>query len=116
MLNLLPDIISLKSNTAISTMYDIATLVVFPCFLFLRFILYPVYQYVLDPKGLRKYPNLSAISEITDIPYMIESRSGQRSLHLAELHQKHPVLRVWPNALSYGSVQAIKVTLDLHPS
>ncbi|KAB2571862.1 Benzoate 4-monooxygenase [Lasiodiplodia theobromae] len=89
-------------------MYGIAVFVLLPLFLFLRFIVHPIYLYFSDPKGLRRYPNFSPLARITNIPYMIESASGERSKRLTALHKKHPVLRVGPNALSYGDVRAIK--------
>ncbi|KAK5942865.1 hypothetical protein PMZ80_005431 [Knufia obscura] len=79
-------------------------------FLFIsRFFVYPVVQYFYDAKGLRKYPNLSPLSGITNIPYMILSTSGRRSERLAQLHQTHPIIRIGPNALSFGDCTAIKV-------
>ena len=76
---------------------------------FIRFVLYPVLYYYVDPKKLRKYPNMSTLSGMTNIPFMIEATKGFRSYRLAELHKKHPVIRIGPNSLSYGSVDAIKV-------
>jgi cytochrome P450 len=39
---------------------------------------------------------------------MVLAHGGFRSKYLAELHQKHPVIRTGPNTLSYGDVRAIK--------
>jgi cytochrome P450 len=39
---------------------------------------------------------------------MVLAHGGARSTYMAKLHQKHPVIRVGPNALSYGDVRAIK--------
>lgn len=78
-------------------------------YLLLYFIIYPIILYFRDPKGLRKYPNLSLFSGITNVPYMIESSRGRRSERLAELHQKHPIIRIGPNSLSFGACEAIKV-------
>lgn len=58
--------------------------------------------------GLRKYPNLSPLSGMTNIPFMLLARTGARSTHMIELHKKHPVIRIGPNSLSYGDVRAIK--------
>ena len=85
-----------------------ATLVLFA----LQIFIYPIVKYFYDAKGLRKYPNLSLISGITNIPYMIESTRGRRSERLAQLHQTHPIIRIGPDALSFGDCRAIKV-LDL---
>lgn len=58
--------------------------------------------------GLRKYPNLSPFSGISALPFMFMASRGFRSMELAELHKKHPVIRTGPNMLSYGDVRAIK--------
>ena len=78
-------------------------------YLLLYFVIYPIILYLQDAKGLRKYPNLGYLSGVTNIPYMIESSHGRRSETLAELHQKHPIIRIGPNTLSFGSCRAIKV-------
>ncbi|KAF2083320.1 cytochrome P450 monooxygenase [Saccharata proteae CBS 121410] len=77
------------------------------CF-FSYFIVYPVFEYFRDPKGLRKFPNMSTFSGMSNIPFMLLAHGGFRSKHLAELHKKHPVIRTGPNSLSYGDVRAIK--------
>ncbi|KAL3450522.1 cytochrome P450 [Aspergillus insuetus] len=83
--------------------------------LVLRFTVYPVVVYFVDRKGFRRYPNMSLFSGVSNIPFMIEARRGFRSKHLAELHQKHPVIRIGPNSLSYGDVRAIKMsTQDIY--
>jgi hypothetical protein len=78
-------------------------------YLLLRCIVYPFILYLFDAKGFRKYPNLSPFSGFSNIPYMVLSTSGRRSEKLAELHQKHPVIRIGPNSLSFGDCKAIKV-------
>ncbi|KAJ5532496.1 hypothetical protein N7494_009048 [Penicillium frequentans] len=77
-------------------------------FAFIFFIGYPYVEYLRDPKGLRKYPNLHPISGFSAIPFMLMALRGFRSRELAELHKKHPVIRTGPNMLSYGDVRAIK--------
>ncbi|TVY66653.1 Benzoate 4-monooxygenase [Fusarium oxysporum f. sp. cubense] len=76
--------------------------------LLITFFVYPLYAYFSDPKHLRRYPNFHPLSGITNIPFMIEAVRGFRSKVLREQHRKHPVIRTGPNALSYGTVQAIK--------
>ncbi|EXL67773.1 cytochrome P450 oxidoreductase [Fusarium oxysporum f. sp. conglutinans race 2 54008] len=89
-------------------MYGTPVLIGIILLLFFRFILYPVLRYYADPKELRRYPNMSAVSGITNIPFMIEAVRGFRSRRLFELHKTHPIIRVGPNSLSYGPVGAIK--------
>ncbi|OJD29997.1 cytochrome p450 oxidoreductase [Diplodia corticola] len=68
------------------------------------FVVYPVFEYF----RLRKYPNLSPLSGIYNIPFMMLASGGARSTHMVELHKKHPVIRTGPNSLSYGDTRAIK--------
>lgn len=77
-------------------------------FFVIYFVVWPFFQYVRDPKGLRRYPNLSPISGMSAIPFMLMASRGFRSKELSELHKKNPVIRTGPNTLSYGDVRAIK--------
>ncbi|PYI28241.1 cytochrome P450 [Aspergillus indologenus CBS 114.80] len=70
--------------------------------------IWPFMQYLRDPKGLRKYPNLTPISGMSAIPFMFMASRGFRSRELMELHREKPVIRTGPNMLSYGDVRAIK--------
>ena len=60
------------------------------------------------PIGLRKFPNFAPASGIFSLPFMVLAHGGARSSYLSKLHQRQPVLRTGPNALSFGSVRAIK--------
>ncbi|KAI9820785.1 MAG: hypothetical protein M1827_005156 [Pycnora praestabilis] len=71
-------------------------------------IIYPIVGYFRDPKGLRRYPSLSIFSGFTDFAFLWESHKGFRSHALLDAHKKSPVVRIGPNSLSYGSVDAIK--------
>ncbi|PYI04292.1 benzoate 4-monooxygenase cytochrome P450 [Aspergillus sclerotiicarbonarius CBS 121057] len=88
-------------------MYIPTLLFILSLLIFYYFIL-PVVKYFRDPKGLRKYPNLSFWSGISDLPLVYESHKGTRYKRLLEAHQKHPVLRIGPNSLSYADPDAIK--------
>lgn len=76
--------------------------------LIIYFILLPVVYYFRDPKGLRKFPNLTLWSAVSDLPFIWEAHRGFRSKALLQAHQKHPVIRIGPNSLSYGDPRAIK--------
>lgn len=92
-----------------------ATLVpaAFAAFLFTYFIVSPVFIYFLDRKGFRKYPAINPIAGITDLGFMWEAqKDGVRSQRLAEMHKKHPVIRIGPNSLSFVGVQQIKVNIS----
>ncbi|KAI9036799.1 cytochrome protein [Aspergillus affinis] len=77
-------------------------------FLVLYYFIFPVINYIRDPKGLRKYPNLSFWSGISDLPLIYESHKGFRSHSLLEAHKNHPVIRIGPNSVSYSDPAAIK--------
>lgn len=77
-----------------------------------RLIIWPVAKYFIDHKGLRKYPNMTFWSGISDLPFMLEAARGYRCGRLAELHKVHPVIRIGPDTLSYGDLKAIKVRLS----
>ncbi|KAF2721434.1 cytochrome P450 [Polychaeton citri CBS 116435] len=67
------------------------------------------YEYFKDPKGLRRYPAMTPLAGITNLPAIILSYGGFRSKHLYELHKSGmPVVRTGPNSLSYSDVRAIK--------
>jgi benzoate 4-monooxygenase len=92
---------------------------------------WPVLQYFRDQKGFRKYPNYALFAGITDIPYCYLSALGFRSRDLTKLHEKSPILRIGPNNLSFGGIEAIRdiyghsttcvkdlksaITADAHP-
>jgi hypothetical protein len=90
-------------------MYGIILVATATLFFVSYFILKPVVDYFRDPKGFRKYPSINAIAGISNIGFMWEAQKGFRSKKLLEVHKKHPVIRIGPNSLSYGSSQAIKV-------
>ncbi|KAM0712112.1 hypothetical protein Q7P37_011206 [Cladosporium fusiforme] len=77
-------------------------------FLLCRFIIFPTIHYIRDPKGLRKYTNHSLFSGISDWPYCYLSACGFRSRDLTEAHKKHAIIRIGPNNLSFGHVDAIR--------
>lgn len=72
------------------------------------FVIVPITTYFRDTKGLRKYPNFAPFAGISDLPYCYLSASGFRSAGLHEAHKTAPILRIGPNALSFGSIAAIK--------
>jgi cytochrome P450 len=71
-------------------------------------IVIPLLHYFCDPKGLRRYTNLSLFAGISDIPYCYLSAAGFRSKALTEAHKDTPVIRLGPNNLSFGHRDAIK--------
>ncbi|KAK5110313.1 hypothetical protein LTR85_001294 [Meristemomyces frigidus] len=89
-------------------MFYIPLLALTALFLITYLILIPVIDYFRDPKGLRKFPNMNAFSGITNLGFMWEAHRGFRSAKLYEMHKKYSVIRIGPNSLSYGDLNAIK--------
>lgn len=89
-------------------MFSYTLALVFVAFTVVYFFLLPVITYLRDPKGLRRYPNFAPLAGVFDIPYCYLSACGFRSRDLTEAHKKHPVLRIGPNNLSFGHIDAIK--------
>ncbi|EXJ72396.1 uncharacterized protein A1O5_04900 [Cladophialophora psammophila CBS 110553] len=74
----------------------------------LYYFVLPVLHYFWDAKRLRKYPNWSTFSGISDLPYVLLSSKGSRSKSIHEAHKIAPILRIGPNSLSFGHAKAIK--------
>lgn len=68
----------------------------------------PLALYFYDSRKLRKYPNQNLLSGITNLASIRERRRNFRTRDLYLQHQKHPVIRVAPNMLSFRDVAAIK--------
>ena len=67
-------------------------------------------DYFRDPKGLRKYPNMSLFSGFTSLPYALVSYNGFRSKTVFEVHRKtgHSIIRTGPATLHFSDMRAIK--------
>lgn len=75
------------------------------------FILKPIYDYVRDPKGLRRFAGMTPLAPFTNLPYMWASARGRRYKVVHEAHKKYPIVRVGPNSISFNDVAAVK---DIH--
>lgn len=67
--------------------------------------------YLQDEKGFRKYPNQNWASGLTYLAYGWECGRKHKDIHTKRLHkalQKHSVIRIGPNWLSFGRAQAAK--------
>ncbi|KAL5362000.1 putative cytochrome P450 [Aspergillus floccosus] len=71
-------------------------------------VILPLIYYFYDPKGLRKYPNFSPLSGLTDLRHVYLSACGYRSRDLYKAHQHAPILRTGPNSLSFGDIRAVR--------
>lgn len=71
------------------------------------FLLKPLVTYLLNIKGLNKYPPYTPLCAITNLAWCLETwRGGIRSAKLFQMHKTHPVIRIGPNSLSYGHPDA----------
>ena len=68
----------------------------------------PVFSYFYDRKGLRKYPNFSPLSGLTNLRHVYLSSCGYRSRDLYEAHKRSPILRTGPNSLSFSHPDATR--------
>lgn len=80
----------------------------FSLYLLITFLVLPLIDYFRDPKGFRKFNNYSVFSGISDWPYCFLSQRGFRSRDLTELHKKSSIIRIGPNNLSFGHLDAIR--------
>ena len=69
-----------------------------------------LFLYFRDPKGLRRFSNMSLFSGLSNLPFMIVAHGGARSEYMLEKHQTtgKSVLRIGPKHLSYSDPEAIK--------
>ncbi|KAL7817966.1 cytochrome P450 [Trichoderma aethiopicum] len=74
----------------------------------LLLVLEPLATYLWDSKNLRRFPNATYLSGITDFAYIFQRCRGFRSKEIHQAHLKHPVLRIGPNSLSFSSPEAIR--------
>ncbi|KAI1425882.1 cytochrome P450 [Xylaria sp. FL1777] len=91
-------------------MLALAALSIGICIAIAILVILPIIQYLIDAKGLRKYPSYSWLSPFTDFNYCYLSAQGFRSrdLYLAHKHTGQPILRIGPNSLSFCDSRAIK--------
>jgi benzoate 4-monooxygenase len=75
---------------------------------FLLVALRPLIIYLYDSKNLRKYPTQNPLSGLTNLASIRERLRPFRTRDLYLQHQKHPIIRVAPDILSFRDVAAIK--------
>lgn len=71
-------------------------------------LLHHLLVYIWDPKKLRRFHNQNKLSGITSLGYVYERWCGFRSRNLHLVHQKHSIVRIGPNSLSFSSPDAIR--------
>lgn len=71
-------------------------------------LLKPIIVYFYDSKKLRRFPNQSILSGITNLASLWERGRQFRTRELYLQHQKDQILRIGPNMLSFRDPQAIK--------
>jgi benzoate 4-monooxygenase len=76
--------------------------------IFLLLALRPLIVYFYDSKNLRKYPTQNQLSGLTNLASIHERLHPFRTRDLYLQHQKHPIIRVAPEILSFRDFAAIK--------
>jgi cytochrome P450 len=89
------------------------SLFLLPAVVTLVFLLHFPYEYFRDRKGLRRIPNATPISGLTNLWFVYHAWKGDRYEVLRQKHgvardTKKPVLRIAPNQLSFIGAQAIR--------
>jgi cytochrome P450 len=85
------------------------TLIVFSLFAFISYFwIKPIYDYVSDPKGLRRFYGMTLLAPVTNIPFMWATFRGNRFKVLYEAHKKHKIIRTGPNAVSFNDIAAVR--------
>ncbi|KAJ3545699.1 hypothetical protein NM208_g2387 [Fusarium decemcellulare] len=97
-----------RSVTTMTILQNAPYAVTISVLLVVYFLIYPIILHFRDPKGLRRFPNLSPLSGISNLPFMVIAHTGARSQYLARRHKDEAILRTGPNSLSFGSIKAIK--------
>ena len=90
-------------------MYSLLLLSGCALYVITRHVLLPIFLFFKDTKGLRRYPNYSFLSGVSDLPICLLSASGSRSKQLVQAHKSKnaPILRTGPNSLSFAHPDAI---------
>jgi cytochrome P450 len=65
-----------------------------------------IVQYLYDSKRLRRFPSLSPLAGLTNLPWLWSSITLRRYKDLHEAHKQHTVVRVGPNILSFNDAVA----------
>lgn len=101
---------SYDSLVLISRMFTIYLVQIATVASIVYLVLGPLVSYFRDHKGFRRFPNLSKFAGVTNIPYMVATFYGNRyeKVNHAHIVKKQPIVRVGPNHISFGSVEAIK--------
>lgn len=68
-----------------------------------------LYDYLQDPKGLRRFPGMNILAPFTNLPYMYFASRGNKFKVLHDAHQKYgPIVRVGPTSVSFNDAVGFK--------
>ncbi|GLA40869.1 cytochrome p450 [Aspergillus niger] len=74
----------------------------------LRVVLAPIYTYLRDPKGLKRFPGVS-VAPITDLWGVLQQYLRTRTLAVHKAHRKYgSIVRVGPTNISFSTPEAIR--------
>lgn len=75
---------------------------------FLASLFWLLATYLLDTKNLRRFPNASTLSGISNLSFILQRWRGFRTKEVHAAHEQYPVVRVGPNTVSFSTPKAIK--------
>ncbi|KAJ4248808.1 hypothetical protein NW762_012646 [Fusarium torreyae] len=68
-----------------------------------------IYDYLRDPKGLRRFPGMTVLAPFTNLPCMYYASQGKRFRAFHEAHERlGPVVRVGPSSISFNDAVGFK--------
>lgn len=68
-----------------------------------------VFDYLRDPKGLRRFPGMNILAPFTNLPYMYFACRGNKFKAIHDAHQKYgPIVRLGPTSVSFNDVVGFK--------
>ncbi|PYH61222.1 cytochrome P450 [Aspergillus niger CBS 101883] len=74
----------------------------------IRVVLAPIYTYLRDPKGLKRFPGVS-VAPITDLWGVLQQYLRTRTLAVHKAHRKYgSIVRVGPTNISFSTPEAIR--------
>lgn len=68
-----------------------------------------IYDYLRDPKGLRRFPGMNILAPFTNLPYMYFASRGNKFKVIHDAHQKYgPIVRLGPTSVSFNDAVGFK--------
>lgn len=81
---------------------------ILPLVLILFILVEPWLTYFVDVKKLRRFPNAAYGSGVSNLTFMLQRWRGYPSKQIHTAHERHPILRIGPNTISFSTPSAIR--------